>query len=57
MSMEKKSVNLKQTIKTSILQISFVYEAYMIFSVDYDPTDKSDILNIFKYLMVKNNIK
>ena len=55
--MEKKSVNLKQTIKTSILQISFVYEAYMIFSVDYDPTDKSDILNILKYLMVKNNIK
>ena len=27
------------------------------FSVDYNPTDKSDILNIHKYLMIKNNIK
>ena len=26
------------------------------FSVDYNPIDKSDILNIQKYLMVKNNI-
>ena len=26
-------------------------------STDYDATDKSDILNIHKYLMVKNNIK
>ena len=27
------------------------------FSVDYDPIDKSDILNIQKYLMTKNTIK
>ena len=27
------------------------------FSVDYNSTDKSDILNIRKYLMIKNNIK
>ena len=27
------------------------------FSVNYDALDKSDILNIYKYLMVKNNIK
>ena len=27
------------------------------FSVDYDDVDKSDILNIHKYLMAKNNIK
>ena len=27
------------------------------FSVDYDPIDKSDILNMHKYLMIKNNIK
>ena len=27
------------------------------FSVDYNSTDKSDILNIHKYLMTKNNIK
>ena len=27
------------------------------FSVDYSPIDKSDILNIHKYLITKNNIK
>ena len=27
------------------------------FSVDYDTIDKSDILNIYKYLMIKNNVK
>ena len=27
------------------------------FSVDYSSIDKSDILNIHKYLMTKNNIK
>ena len=27
------------------------------FSVDYNSIDKSDILNIRKYLMIKNNIK
>ena len=27
------------------------------FSVDYNPIDKSDILNIHMYLMIKNNIK
>ena len=27
------------------------------FSVDYNAIDKSDILNIHKHLMVKNNIK
>ena len=27
------------------------------FSVDYNSIDKSDILNIYKYLMTKNNIK
>ena len=27
------------------------------FSVDYDSIDKSDILNIHKYLMTKNNMK
>ena len=27
------------------------------FSVDYNAIDKSDILNIHKYLMVKNNIQ
>ena len=27
------------------------------FSVDYNGIDKSDILNIHKYLMTKNNIK
>ena len=27
------------------------------FSVDYNSIDKSDILNIHKYLMTKNNVK
>ena len=27
------------------------------FSVDYNSIDKSDILNIHRYLMTKNNIK
>ena len=27
------------------------------FPIDYSATDNSDILNIYKYLMVKNNIK
>ena len=27
------------------------------FSVDYDAIDKSDILNIHNYLMIRNNIK
>ena len=35
---------------------SFKRNAYD-FSVDYDAIDKSDISNIYKYLMVKNNIK
>ena len=29
----------------------------MTFSVDYNSIDKSDILNIHKYLMTKNNMK
>ena len=31
----------------------YVYDC----SVDYNAIDKSEILNIFKYLMTKNNIK
>ena len=49
--------------------LSFVSEVYLMdlvlslnrnvydFSVDYNSIDKSDILNIQKYLMTKNNIK
>ena len=29
----------------------------MTFSIDYNSIDKSDILNIHKYLMTKNNMK
>ena len=32
-------------------------EMFMKFSVDYNSVDTSDILNIHKYLMTKNNIK
>ena len=28
-----------------------------VFSVDYNIIDKSDILNIYKYLMINNNLK
>ena len=49
-------------------QLNFVLEAYLMnltmlikgnvydFSVDYSAIDKSNILNIHKYLMIKNNI-
>ena len=36
-------------------EISLKGNAYD-FSVDYDDIDKSTILNIHKYLMIKNNI-
>ena len=32
-------------------------EMSMTFSMDYNSIDKSDILNIHKYLMTKNNMK
>ena len=32
-------------------------EMSMTFSIDYNSIDKSDILNIHKYLMTKNNMK
>ena len=35
----------------------FLNENVYNFSVDCKPVDKSDILNIHKYLMAKNNIK
>ena len=37
-------------------EISLKGNAYD-FSLDYDTTDKSDILNIHKYLIIKNNIQ
>ena len=58
---EKKSLNLKPTIKMLTLQLNFeklsLNEDVYNFSVDYKSIDKSDILNIYKYLMTKNNIK
>ena len=58
---EKKSLNLKPTIKMLFLQLNFeklsLNEDVYNFSVDYKSIDKSDILNIYKYLMTKNNIK
>ena len=71
--MEKKSLDLKPTIKTLTFHFNFVSEVYlmelvllsleksfsmeMCFSVDYNSIDKSDILNIHQYLMTENNIK
>ena len=70
---EKKSLSLKSIIKnvnfpTQFCQGSlmpFVKEVFSlmdlemstIFSGDYNAIDKSDILNIHKYLMVKNYMK
>ena len=57
--MEMKSLNLKLTIKMLNYQLSFVSEVYLmglvILSLE-NSIDKSDILNIHKYLMAKNNI-
>ena len=38
-----------------LVQVSLNGNAYD-FPVDYKATDKSDMLNIHKYLMVRNNI-
>ena len=42
-----------------LVQLSFLslYENMYDFLVDYNSIDKSDILNIHKYLRTKNNIK
>ena len=67
---EKKSIQQKCQLSNSILsrsisnkfdavdsrEVSLNGNAYD-FSVDYNAIDKSDILHIHKYLMVKNNIK
>ena len=37
-------------------EVSFKGNVYA-FLVDYNAIDKSDILSIYKYLMVKNNTK
>ena len=69
---ENKYLNLNPTIKMLPLQLIFFLEVYLIdleprgkslngnvydFSVDYNSIDKSEILNIYKYLMNKKNIK
>ena len=65
----KKSISIKQVIKMSTfhrIYNKFDYveseevslkENVSDFSVDYDVIDKSDILNIHKYLRANNNIK
>ena len=56
--MENKSLNLKATIKsaTEFREVCLNGDVYD-FSADYKPIDKSDTLNIWKYLMAKNNTK
>ena len=46
MSTEKKSIKEELSLKGNVYDIS----------VDYNTTDTSNILNIYKYLMIKNNI-
>ena len=62
--MEKKSLSLKLIMETSTFQLNFAYEAYLESeevsfkgNVDYDAIHKSDILDIYKYLMIMNNMK
>ena len=67
---EIKYLNLKPTLKMLTLQLIFFLEVYLIdleprrkslngnvydFSVDNNSIDKSEILNIYKYLMNKKN--
>ena len=66
--MEKKSLNLKPTIKMLTFQLCFVSEIFLMdlmhlevslngnvhdFSVDYNSIGKSDIINIHKFSLVK----
>ena len=54
--MEKKYLRLKLLNAIESRKVSLNANVYD-FSVDYNSIDKSDILNIHKYLMTKNNIK
>ena len=58
---KKQSLSLKLTKHMVIFQLYFVLEVFLRrnaydFLVNYNSIDKSDILNIFNNLMVKNNI-
>ena len=59
--MEKKSLNLNPTMKLLTFPLNFVSKVYLmdlvLFSANYNWVDKSDTLNIGKYLMNKNNIR
>ena len=59
--MEKKSLNLNPTMKLLTFQLNFVSKVYLmdlvLFSANYNWVDKSNTLNIDKYLMNKNNIR
>ena len=58
--MESKSINLKLLIKIITFHLDFVLEVYenvYDFSFEYNFIDKSDILNIHKYLKIKNTIQ
>ena len=71
--MEKKYLSLRSIRKMLTFQLNSILEACLVdlnesieqslketvcdFSVDYNAIEKSDILNIQKYLMVNNDIK
>ena len=54
--MKKKSVSLKPIMKVLLSLGKYLWKEMYDFSVGFNGIDKSDILNIHKYLMVKNNI-
>ena len=48
--------NTSNKFDRTVVEVSLQENVYD-FSVDYDAIDKSDTLHIFRYLIVKNNIK
>ena len=50
-------VYLMDLVLLSLEKYFYLNESVYDFSVDYNSIDKSDILTIYKYLMIKNNIK
>ena len=50
-------VYLMDLVLLSLEKYFYLNENVYDFSVDYNSIDKSDILSIHKYLMIKNNIK
>ena len=49
--------NVSKDFSADIMKKARLYEFVFDFSIDHDITNVADILDIHKYLMVKNNLK